>query len=134
MLSLGDSERQALLRNQMIKKKTSERSIYVSKILSVLKPQMKVLDIGCGTAHIVQELATGNESSLFIGLDVSLAMLKIADDNTTNLHNIGLVEGDGQRLPFSDYSFDIVMTKLANYSSQEAYRVLRKRDIFLSIV
>jgi len=130
LLSLGDSERQALLRNQMIKKKTSERSIYVSKILSVLKPQMKVLDIGCGTAHIVQELATGNESSLFIGLDVSLAMLKIADDNTTNLHNIGLIEGDGQRLPFSDYSFDIVMTKLANYSPQEAYRVLRKQGYF----
>jgi len=130
LLSLGDSERQALLRDKMIKKETSERSMYVSKILSVLKPQMKVLDIGCGTAHIIQELATSNGSSLFIGLDISPAMLKIADDNTTNLHNMGLVEGDGHRLPFPDYCFDIVITKLANYSPQEAHRVLRRQGYF----
>lgn len=114
----------------MIKKNTSERRIYVSKILSILKPQMKVLDIGCGTAHIIQELATSSRSSLFIGLDISTAMLKIANDNATNLHNIGLVEGDGYRLPFRDCSFDIVITRLANYSPKEAYRVLRKQGIF----
>lgn len=127
----GDSEKQALLRDKMIKKtKKTSKSRYVSKILPLLKPQMKVLDIGCGTAHIIQELATTNGSSLFIGLDISPAMLKIADDNTTNLHNIRLVEGDGHRLPFPDYSFDIVITKLANYSPQEAYRVLRRQGYF----
>jgi len=114
----------------MIKKETCEGSTYVSKILSVLKPQMNVLDIGCGTAHIIQELATSNGSSLFIGLDISPAMLKIADDNTMNLHNIVLVEGDGHRLPFPDNCFDVVITKLANYSPQEAYRVLRRQGYF----
>ncbi len=128
----GDSERQALLRDKMIKEtRKTKKSRYVSKILSVLKPQMKVLDIGCGTAHIIQELAISDASSLFIGLDISPAMLKMSDDNTANLHNIGLVEGDGHRLPFPDYSFDIVITRLANYSPQEAYRVLRRQGCFL---
>jgi ubiquinone/menaquinone biosynthesis C-methylase UbiE len=130
-LSLGDSERQAFLRDQMIKKKTSERNIFVSKILSILKPQMKVLDVGCGTAHIIRKLAKSNGSSLFIGLDVSLAMLEIAYGNTTNLHNIGLVKGDGRRLPFHNCSFDVVITKLADYSPHETYRVLRRHGHFL---
>ena len=128
----GDSEKQALLRDKMIKKtKKTKRSRYVSEILSVLKPQMKLLDIGCGTAHIIQELATGNRSSHFVGLDISSAMLKIANTNIMRLFNVELVEGDGFNLPFSDCTFDIVITKLADYSAKEAYRVLGGKGYFL---
>ncbi len=131
MSSKGDSERQALLRDQRIKKrKKTRRSIYVSEILSVLKPQMKLLDIGCGTGHIIQELATSNMSSIFVGLDVSSAMVRMAKSNTTGLHNIKLVEGDGFRLPFPGCTFDIIVTRLADYSQKEAYRVLRRRGYF----
>jgi SAM-dependent methyltransferase len=41
-----------------------------------------------------------------------------------------LVEGDGERLPFSECSFDILITRLAEHSLQEAYRVLRKGGFF----
>jgi len=127
----GDSERQAFLRDQRIKKrKKTSRSRYVSEILSVLKPQMKLLDIGCGTAHIIQELATSSRRSLLVGLDVSPAMVKMAKSNTTGFHNINLVEGDGFRLPFPSCTFDIVTTRLADYSQKEAYRVLRRRGYF----
>jgi len=50
----------------------------------VLNLEMAALDIGSGTAHIIQELALDNESSLFIGLDLSTAMLKVANENTPN--------------------------------------------------
>lgn len=128
----GDSERQAVLRDQgMKRRKKTGRSRYVSLILSVTKPGMKLLDIGCGTAHIIQELAAGNRRSLFVGLDVSSAMMKIAKSNTAKFHNITLVEGDGLRLPFPSETFDIVITRLADYSQQEAYRILRRRGYFL---
>ena len=53
----GNSERQAFLRDQRINKRTkTSRSRYVSEIL--FSPQMKILDIGCGTANITQELAS----------------------------------------------------------------------------
>lgn len=123
----GDSERQASLRDQRIKKRKKRKDAYISEILSVLKPQMKLLDIGCGTAHIIQALATYTNSSVLVGLDISPAMLKIANANTVNLQNIELVEGDGYRLPFPDSSFHIVITKLADYSPEEAYRILRKK-------
>ena len=127
----GDSERQAFLRDQSIKKtKKTSRSRYISEILSVLKPEMNLLDIGCGTAHIIQELAMSNRSSIFVGLDVSHAMVKMAKSNTVKFHNIKLVEGDGFRLPFPSCTFDIVITRLADYSQKEAYRVLRRRGYF----
>jgi hypothetical protein len=43
MISKGDTEKQATLRDSLIKKGTTSRSIYVSRILSVLKPDMAFL-------------------------------------------------------------------------------------------
>ncbi len=91
---------------------------------------MKLLDIGCGTSHIIQELAASNRSSIFVGLDVSPAMMRTSKSNTRRYQNIKLVEGDGFRLPFPSCTFDIVITRLADYSQKEAYRVLRRRGYF----
>jgi SAM-dependent methyltransferase len=115
----------------LVKKNASERGIYVIKILAILKPQMRVLDVGCGTAHILQALARGQSRFLFIGLDVSVPMLDLARENTAVFPNIGLVRGDGHRLSFAACSLDVVVTRLANYSPQEAYRVLRTQGIFV---
>jgi ubiquinone/menaquinone biosynthesis C-methylase UbiE len=126
----GDSERQAFLRNRMIKKKKkAERSTYVSKILAVLKPHMRLLDIGCGTAHIIEELAECREGSAFVGLDVSPAMLKAAAMNAGRLSNVMLVEADGLELPFADDSFNIVITRLAEYSPKATFRVLKRNGL-----
>ncbi len=92
---------------------------------------MRVLDVGCGTAHILQALARGQSRLLFIGLDVSTPMLDIAWNDTADFPNIELVKGDGDRLPFAACSLDVVITRLANYSPQEAYRVLRTQGVFV---
>lgn len=130
MISKGDTEKQAVLRNNMIKKSKTKRSRYVSTVLTALKPAMKILDVGCGTAHIIQELAANRKTSEHVGLDVSNAMLKLAKENCERFHNIGLVLGDGLILPFPNETFDIVITRLAEYSPREAYRVLKKGGVF----
>lgn len=130
MLSKGDTERQAVLRDSMIKKDNIKRSRYVSRILTVLKPAMKILDVGCGTAHIIRELASNRKTSEHVGLDVSKAMLKVAKENCDGFHNVGLVLGDGLSLPFKDETFDMVITRLAEYSPQEAYQTLERGGVF----
>jgi SAM-dependent methyltransferase len=57
-------------------------------------------------------------------------MLRIAKSNTEGLPNVMLVEGDGLRLPFPNGSFNVVITRLAEYSPEEAYRVLKKGGFF----
>jgi ubiquinone/menaquinone biosynthesis C-methylase UbiE len=97
----------------------------MTKILSVLKPGMKLLDIGCGTGHILQELATCRGNASLIGLDISPAMIEIARSNNLSLPNVLFNIGDGLQLPFSACSFDIVINRLAEYSVHEVYRVLK---------
>jgi len=126
----GDTEEQALLRDDMIRRKKTRRSIYVSKILLALKPGMHVLDIGCGTAHVIKELSRNQKGSAFLGLDVSKAMLKIAKSNCGDFGNISVIQADGLDLPFSGNCFDIVMTRLADFSSQEVWRVLKIGGFF----
>jgi len=127
----GDTEKQAALRDRMIKKRHEiKRDRYISKIRSVLKPSMRLLDIGCGTGHIIQELSRYYKSAIFVGLDISPAMLKIATANTKEFPNVILIEGDGLKLPFPDGSFDIVITRLAEYSPKEVYRVLKSGGYF----
>jgi ubiquinone/menaquinone biosynthesis C-methylase UbiE len=127
----GDTERQAILRDEAIKKsKKMKRNRYVSRINAALKSGMKLLDIGCGTAHIIQELAKCKDSE-FVGLDLSAGMLKIAKSNARLLQNISLIRADGFRLPFCDRIIDIVISRLAEYSPKEAYRVLKTDGFFL---
>ena len=101
LVSKGDTEKQAVLKDSMIKKGKAGRSVYVSEILSVLKPTMKVLDVGCGTAHIIQELAENSKSSKHVGLDVSKAMLKVPKENCKETPQYRIGYGRRIELAFS---------------------------------
>lgn len=126
----GDTARQAALRDAVVQKSTRE-STYVRKIHSILSPGTKLLDIGCGTGHIINELARRHTNILFTGLDISRAMLELTAANNVELPNVLCVQGDGLHLPFSDSCFDIVITRLAEYATREAYRVLQQSGYFL---
>ena len=126
----GDTARQAALRDAVIQTSTRENT-YVKKIHSILSPRTKLLDIGCGTGHIINELARRHNDILFTGFDISRAMLELTAANNVELPNVFCVAGDGVHLPFSDSSFDTVITRLAEYATKEAFRVVRQDGYFL---
>ena len=129
IMTRGDTKIQADLRDRMIKKETNmARTPYITKILSVFNQGMNLLDIGCGTGHIIQQLAV-YENSFVVGLDISSAMLEKAAANTRE-SSVRLIEGDGLNLPFGDCTFDVVITRLAEYSLEEAHRVLKSGGYF----
>jgi SAM-dependent methyltransferase len=124
----GDTEQQAILRDTMIKKgENIYDSVYVQKILSILHENMNLLDIGCGTGHIIQELACTRAA--LTGVDISAPMIAVAQRNTRIADTVFLVVGDGMQLPFHSV-FDVVITRLADYSVREVCRVLKRRGYF----
>lgn len=84
------------------------------KALSLIKPKKGefLLDIGCGTGIILNELWKKlGENVAFFGIDPSLDMLEIAKKKTAN-SKINLKQTYADELPFIDNNFDWVISVL----------------------
>jgi ubiquinone/menaquinone biosynthesis C-methylase UbiE len=65
-----------------------------------------VLDLGCGTGFLFQNIA--QRVGLLVGIDLSQKALQEAKKHTKNLSNIALVRADADNAPFPDCIFDSV--------------------------
>ena len=65
-------------------------------------PAARTLDVACGTGFLTRHLP-----GEVVGLDQSPTMLEVASEQAPG---VGLVQGEGTRLPFEDGSFDRVFT------------------------
>jgi len=82
--------------------------------LECLNPRrgVRVLEIGPGTGHAVAALAQGvSPGGYVVGLDLSERMLGQTRDQVgaKGCQAVGLVQGDGARLPLRDGIFDAVL-------------------------
>ena len=89
----------------------------------------RVLDLGCGTGILLSFLARQGIDS--VGLDFSAAMLQKAALQNAVLHRatkqasrFNLVQGSGEKLPFSPASFDAVVCALILHESEIAPEIL----------
>ena len=91
-----------------------------------LRPGMSVLDSGCGigleTVKLAQFVAPSGQ---VVGFDASLKFLDEARRRSANLHlPIEYRQGDAQRLPFPDRTFDVSRTeRLLPYLADPAQAV-----------
>ncbi len=79
------------------------------KLLRLLNLQKanSILDVGCGTGILLEQLLkTGNDLQLF-GLDISDTMLTVAKKKFSGT-NVQLTLGSAIHMPFKDNSFDFV--------------------------
>lgn len=96
------------------------------------QPDVRVLDLCCGTGDMTRALQRGGgASSKIVGADFSHAMLQRATEKTRRT-SLRWLEADALQLPFSDNSFDLVTSafgfrNLADYDAglREIFRVLR---------
>lgn len=70
-------------------------------------PFDSLLDVGCGTGPVVELLAKKYPEKHFIGLDITPAMIEVAQSK--GLSNAEFVVGDAENLPFGDGHFDAVL-------------------------
>jgi arsenite methyltransferase len=81
--------------------------------LGRLEPGERVLDLGsgAGTDSLVASLMVGPEGSV-TGIDMTPEMLEKAraGADALGVSNVTFVEGEAERLPFEDESFDVVIS------------------------
>jgi SAM-dependent methyltransferase len=70
-------------------------------------PPARILDVGCGTGRLTLRLSHEFARSRVVGCDFSRGMLRQARARSASL---ALAQGDAQRPPFADGSFDAVVS------------------------
>lgn len=115
---------------------------YIDYVISELQPKTedKVLETAAGTGICAREISPFVKSVTCV--DLTPAMLKKGKENADKegIDNITFILGDVNELPFSDNSFDIVLSRLAFhhfYDTNKAFsqmaRVLKKGGKFVYI-
>lgn len=72
------------------------------------KEPQRVLDIGCGTGQLLQHLSQRYPQAALTGLDLADNMLQLATERLGG--SASLLQGDAERLPCTDNSFDLVVS------------------------
>ncbi len=81
-----------------------------------------VLDVGCGTGVITEEIAQHNNGKV-VGLDIDPAMIEWAK---SKVGKIEWVIGDAHRLPFNNEQFDLVVCSFLLLWVQEPDQVVQE--------
>ena len=68
----------------------------------------KLLDVACGTGGFLAEIKRGYPRLSVTGIDLSVPYLAVAKRRLSAWSRVALAEGNAERLPFADASFDIM--------------------------
>ncbi len=79
----------------------------VDFVLSKIRPGDHLLDLGCGYARVIPQLASRAE--FVVGIDNSHPSLLLGKEFLRDVQNGLLIEMDAARLAFLDNSFDVVI-------------------------
>jgi len=100
----------------------------VVMLTHLLKSGMKVLEIGCGTGLLTQEIA--KHPVHLYAIDISPELVEIAKQNNAGSH-IQFTVGNAYHMTFEDQSFDAILGSSVlhhldvNLALKEFYRVLK---------
>jgi len=85
--------------------------VYAGFLLPHLRPDMTVLDCGCGEATITLGVAEAVSDGRVVGIDLDKDDLVAARRSavSTKRQNAAFIVADGRRLPFHDAAFDAVL-------------------------
>jgi SAM-dependent methyltransferase len=109
-----------------------ENVAYLSAIWERLRPDDRVVDLGCGPGSFLGWMAEFAPDLAILGLDLSWPALEEAVKVARRHANVRLVRASTRRrLPLGDGSTDVVLRRLAPGLPEEAVRVLAPGGYYL---
>lgn len=105
---------------------------YRETVLSYLKPNLRLLDMGTGGGEFL--LTLNHPYSLTSVTEayppnIDLCRKRLAP---LGIRVTGIVDGADEALPFEDQRFDIVINRHESYDLGEIYRILAPRGVFVT--
>jgi 2-polyprenyl-6-hydroxyphenyl methylase/3-demethylubiquinone-9 3-methyltransferase len=79
----------------------------IEHVLTRIVPDSRVLELGCGYGRVLERLA--GKSRFVVGIDTSLASLKLARQSLISSSNCHLARMNAIQLALADDSFDVVI-------------------------
>jgi malonyl-CoA O-methyltransferase len=73
-------------------------------------PPMTILDVGAGTGILLRSIGGMFPRAFMVGLDFAPGMGRVAMSAMEGKEGVFFIEGDAERLPFKDGSFDLVLS------------------------
>ena len=92
--------------------------------LGALGPELLILDVACGAAHLAEAIAPHVRQVVGIDLTPALLALGAARLRDSGARNVLLQEGDAHALPFVDGSFDLVCCRTALHHMSDPQRAV----------
>ena len=89
-----------------------------------LKPQDRVLDLGCGTGWASRRLARIVTQGEVIGIDVADEMLRRAEQASLGVKNVRYIWGSAESIPAKDNTFTKVLSVESFYYYADQGRAL----------
>ncbi len=95
-----------------------------------------LLDIGCGTGRYIVSLASSCKK--VIGIDPIESQLEYALNQTSNLRNVVCILGDGENIPLSNESINVVIITWVTFRNpskalKEILRVTNKNGVIIRV-
>jgi len=98
--------------------------LWDARVAQLTPPGARTLDFGCGTGDLLERLLARTPAAKLVGLDLSGPMLRAA--RTRLAAPVGLVQGDGERLPFRDGAFEAVVSAFVMRNVGDRRRAYRE--------
>ncbi|MBI4009306.1 class I SAM-dependent methyltransferase [Candidatus Roizmanbacteria bacterium] len=117
--------------NAPLKRSTDLNSESLNRIVSSIKGRT-ILDVGCGRGYLLEKISEKNKDLILTGVDIHIR------NNLKRSRRVKYIEGEIEKLPFYDKSFDTVicthvLEHVVNYQKavRELRRVAKKRLIIV---